>query len=315
MQDAQDTVAEKQDQLQTTLAGLSETITKAVSAVTKSSQSQQGSDTPSGSQSQGAARVSTSTVSPNSSGDDIDGGGSSGGTVTAARLAQDQADIDTANARLGETKTARELATLRAPYAGRILQADLARGDLASSSDTPFVLVGQGVTTVTTTVTTAQVPDVRRGQAVAVTPAGWTSPLKGTVTGIGVLPDSSGNFAVTVTIESARTVAEGSTASVSIVTGVAKDAVTVPTSALIRDGSRTAVQVLTRHTVSRRSVTVGVVGTRSTSITKGLEAGTKVVLADLAAKVPSSTTSGPGGRSGPPGGEFVEAPRVQFKER
>jgi HlyD family secretion protein len=314
VQEAQDSVAGKQDLLQTALTSLSETLTKAVTAVTKTSQPEQGSsDTPSGSQAQGAPRVSTSTVAPSSSADNGDGGASNGGTVTAARLAQDQADIDTANAQLGEAGAARGLATLRAPYAGRILQADLTRGDLTSSSDTPFVLLGQGVTTVTTTVTTAQVPGVRRGQAVTVTPAGWTSPMKGTVTAIGVLPDSSGNYPVTVTVESSRTVSEGSTASVSIVTAVAKDAVTVPTSALIRDGNRAVVRVLTGQTITRTNVTVGVVGTRLASITQGVKAGAKVVLADLAAEVPSST-SGQGLRNGP-GGEFGEGPRVQFKER
>ena len=312
VQEAQDTVAGKQDQLQTALASLSETLTKAVTAVTKSGPSGQGSSAPSGGQSQGAPRVSTSTVSPSASADNSDGGDSNGGTVTAARLAQDQADIDTANARLGEARAARGLATLRAPYAGRILQADLARGDLTSSSDTPFVLVGQGVTTVTTTVTNAQVPEVRRGQAVTVTPAGWTSRMRGTVTAIGVLPDSSGSYPVTVTVESSRTVSEGSTASVSIVTEVAEDAVTVPTSALIRNGNRAVVQVLTGQTVTRRNVTVGVVGTRLASITQGLKAGAKVVLADLAAEVPSSTP-GQGLRNGPGGGELGEGPRVQVR--
>jgi HlyD family secretion protein len=314
VQEAQDTVAGKQDQLQTALASLSETLTRAVTAVTKTSQSEQGNgDLPSGGQAQGAPRVSTSTVSPSSSADNSDGGASNGGTVTAARLAQDQADIDTANAQLGEARAARGLATLRAPYTGRILQADLARGDLASASDTPFVLLGRGVTTVTTTVTTAQVPGVRRGQAVTVTPAGWTSPMKGKVTAIGLLPDSSGNYPVTVNVESSRTVSEGNTASVSIITGVAKDAVAVPISALVRNGNRVVVRVLTGQTVKRTSVTVGVVGTRLASITQGLRVGARVVLADLAAEVPSSTT-GQGLRNGP-GGEFGEGPKAQFSKR
>ena len=160
--------------------------------------------------------------------------------MTAARLAQDQAEIDTADARLDEARAGRRLAILRAPYAGRILQTDLARGDQVSSSDTAVVLVGQGVTTVNVVVTNAQVPDVRRGQAVSVTPAGWTTSMTGTVSEIGLLPDSSGSFPVTVTVQATRTVAEGSTASVSIVTGVAKDAVTVPTSAITRTGTGAA---------------------------------------------------------------------------
>jgi HlyD family secretion protein len=315
VQDAQDTVAGKQDQLQGALASLAETLTKAVTAVTKST-GPQDSNGSSGGQSQGAPRVSTSTVAPSSSAENSDSGGPSGGpsggTVTAARLAQDQADIDTAEAQLGVARAARELATLRAPYVGRILQVDIGRGDQTSSSDSPFVLVGRGVTTVTTTVTNTQVPAVRRGQSVSVTPAGWKVPMKGTVTAIGVLPDSSGNFPVTVTVESSRTVSEGSTAAVSIVTGVVKDAVTVPTSALIRNGNQTVVRVLTGSKLTRTNVTVGVVGARRASITRGLQAGARVVLADLAAEVPSSTS---GNGIGPTGGDFGQGPRVEFRER
>jgi hypothetical protein len=111
------------------------------------------------------------------------------------------------------------------------------------------------------------------------------------VSAIGLLPDSSGDFPVTVTVQSGRTVAEGSTASVSIVTGVARHAVTVPTSAISRTGTRAVVRVLAHGSVSRTVVTVGVVGKRRVSITQGLKAGATVVLADLDAAVPSGTTN------------------------
>ena len=143
----------------------------------------------------------------------------------------------------------------------------------------------------TTSVSSTQVRDVRRGQSVTVTPAGWATSLTGTVSAIGLLPDSSGNFAVTVTVQSGRTVAEGSTASVSIVTGVARNAVTVPTSAISRTGTRAVVRVLDGDTVTRTVVTVGVVGKRKVSISQGLKAGATVVLADLDAAVPTSTTN------------------------
>jgi alanine dehydrogenase len=111
------------------------------------------------------------------------------------------------------------------------------------------------------------------------------------VTAIGLLPDSSGDFPVTVTVESTRTVSEGSTAAVSIVVGTARNAITVPASAITRTGTRSLVSVLKGQTVTRTVVTVGVVGTRRASITNGLKAGSTVVLADLSAAVPSSTTS------------------------
>jgi HlyD family secretion protein len=318
VQTAQDTVASKQDALQSALEALTGTLTKAITSVSKASQTSsssqtQGQSTPS-SQSQGAPAATASTGSPTSSSDGTGQSGANGGAVTAARLAQDQADIDTANARLGEAQADQQLATLRAPYAGRLLQVNLARGDQASSSDTAVVLVGHGVTTVTTSVSNAQVPAVRRGQAVTVTPAGWTSPLKGTVSAIGLLPDSSSAFPVTVTVQSARTVAEGSTASVSIVTGVARDAVTVPTSAISRTGTRAVVRVLDGDTLTRTVVTVGVVGERRVSISQGLKAGATVVLADLDAAVPSTTNTNVPQRSfrNAPGGN---GPAVTFSSK
>jgi multidrug efflux pump subunit AcrA (membrane-fusion protein) len=303
VQAAQDTVEQRQDTLRAALTALGKTLGQAVRASStpasgsgsshnQSSQNQSSQNQTSQNQtSQNQTSQSSGSQSPEaqSSSGQSSSGQSSSGSVTAARLAQDQADVDTAQARLLEARAERRAATLRAPYAGRILRSDLAKGDLVAASDPAFVLVGSGATTVTTTVTTVQVPSVRRGQRVTVTPAGWTTSLTGTVSAIGLLADSDGAFPVTVTVASTRTVAEGSTASVAIVTGSVKDAVTVPVSALTTDGERTTVQVLSGDTVTRTSVTAGVLGTRRAAITRGLKPGARVVLADLDAAVPSST--------------------------
>ena len=259
--------------------------------MTKASQSSSRPEQSSG-QTQGAPAASTSTVSPSDSSDSSGQNGSSGGTVTAARLAQDQADIDTADARLDEASASRRLAMLRAPYAGKLLQVNLARGDQASTSDTAAVLVGKGVTTVTTSVSNAQVRGVRRGQSVTVTPAGWATSLTGTVErdraaarqlrqlrgdGHGGVRAHGGRGQHRLGLDRDR--------------GRAKDAVTVPTSAISRTGTRAVVRVLDGDTVTRTVVTVGVVGKRKVSISQGLKAGATVVLADLDAAVPSSTTN------------------------
>jgi hypothetical protein len=49
--------------------------------------------------------------------------------------------------------------------------------------------------------------------------------------------------------------------------------------------------VLSGDTMTRTAVTAGVIGARHATITKGLKAGTKVMLADLDARVPNSTTT------------------------
>ena len=140
--------------------------------------------------------------------------------------------------------------------------------------------------------TSTQLASVRRGQRVTVIPAGWSRSLSGEVTLVGLLPDSSSSYPLVVTVQSSAAIAEDTTASLAIVTGSSNNAVTVPTSAVTRAGTRAFVQVLTgTSTVTRRVVTVGVVGNRVTSLTAGLKAGQQVVLADLQAALPSSTST------------------------
>ena len=293
---AQATVAANQQTLQTAIVRLSESVG---SSASKGSSHGTGSGTSSGSNGKGGGSGGSGGATPTAS------TSSSGGfakTVTAATLAQDQAQIDTAQGDLSQARAARGYATLQAPYAGQVVQSDIARQDLVSAGTTAFVLVGRGVTEVSTTLTSSQVADVHAGQQVKVTPAGWSQSLTGTATLVGLLADTSGNHTLTVTVQSSRTVAEGSTASLSIVVGTARNAVSVPTSAVDRIGSRATVEVLRGKTVTRTLVTPGVVGSTRTSIASGLAAGTTVVLADLGAALPSSSSTTNGNRFG--GGGF-----------
>lgn len=320
VQSAQDAVATQQDALQqalTTLAGTLEKATTASSHTTQSSGGTQSGSQSGGAQSQQPSAASAGTGSGGGSGSAGSSGssGSSQGAVTAARLAQDQADIDTAAADLTTAQSQRDSATLTAPYAGRIVQVPVKRTDAVGSSDIVAVLIGKGVTTVTTTVTAAQRPDVRVGQSATVLPAGATESLEATVSAIGLLPDSSSVYPVTLTVATDRTVAEGSTVSIALVTGLARDAVTVPTSAVTRTGTgstaRSSVLVVSNGTATRTQVTLGVVGSSRTSITRGLRTGQSVVLADLGATVPTSTTTTGnrlGGAGGFGGGGFGGAP-------
>ena len=169
------------------------------------------------------------------------------------------------------------------------------------------MLAGDGATTVTTTVTLDQVDDVSVGQDASVTPAGAAEPVGGTVTSIGLLPDSGTDtttYPVTIDLDGDVTAREGATASIQLVIGTATDVVTVPSSAVSTTG-RTIVTVLTDGQPVPTPVTVGVVGATRTSITEGVKAGQEIVLADLDAELPSgdgTTTSLTGGGGFPGGG-------------
>ncbi len=98
-------------------------------------------------------------------------------------------------------------------------------------------------------------------------------------------------------------IAAGSTAQVQVVLHQVDNTRAVPTSAVHTVGTATSyVMVLQSGTTIRKKVSVGVVGSVYTQITSGLSEGTTVVLADLSAAVPSSSTTASTGGFG--GGGF-----------
>lgn len=314
VQSAQDVVAEKQDVLQKSLEALSATLATAVKEAGQSGSSDAKTTTATPTPTKTATPTESSAPAESKASTKAAPGG--GGTVTAASLAKDQASIDTAKAELTEARRALKSAKLTAPFSGEILSVSAAKGDAVSASDAVIVIVGDGATTVTTTVTLEQVDDVERGQTAAVTPAGAAESISGTVTSIGLLPTTgtdTSTYPVTIDLEGEVAAPEGSTASVQITIGTAADVLTVPSSAVSTMG-RTTVTVLTDGKPVVTPVTVGLVGPARTSITDGLKQGQRVVLASLDAELPSgdsTTTRLPGsggggmrggGMGGPPTG-------------
>jgi len=302
VQSAQDVVADKQGRLQAALQALTATLTKAVTALEKSGDT---AATPStGSGSSPSSTGSSPSGSSSSAGSSNDAPTTSSGSHSASSIAQDQAAIDTAEAELTEARLTAGAATLTAPFSGKVLSVSVSKGDTVATTDVVIVLVGDGETTATATVTIDQIADVERGQTASVTPSG-AGPVRGTVTSIGLLPDSSTDtttYPITIDLEEDTSAREGTTASISLVTDTVKDTLTVPSSAVSTTG-RATVSVLKDGKITPTAVTVGIVGPTRTSITKGLTQGQRVVLADLDAVLPSgdSGTSGGfgGGRAGP----------------
>ena len=297
VQGAQDEVSDKQDTLQAALEILSQTLAGAIQEL--------------GTASPGATTGGSDDAGQGSSADAPSGASSGGGAASAAMLAQDQASIDTAEAALTEAERNRDAASLTAPFDGTILSVAPAKGDTVAAEDVVIVIVGDGDTTATTTVTTEQVGDVKVGQTASVTPAGATKAVPATVTSIGLLPDSSSDTAaypVTLLLSGSVAAPEGSTASIALITGTIKGALTVPSSAVSTTG-RTTVTLMTDGKKVLTPVTVGVVGSTRTSITQGVTKGQEVVIADLSAELPSgdgSSTRIPGsggfGGGAPPSG-------------
>lgn len=294
VQAGQDDVAAAQDALAKALAALSGTLSTALGSVAKGSTGSSGSSGPEGA----AARSGASSGTPSAA-------GAATQTVTAARLASDQASIDQAAAGLVEAKQALRRATLTATRSGRVASVGVTAGDDVSAGDAVAVVVGGRTVTVTGAVTATQVAQVAVGQTVRVTTPGSEQATTGTISAVGLVGDSSSGattYPVTVMVEDPSiALPTGSRAMLAIVVGTATDVVTVPVSAVSRSGGEAVVRVEKDGILSTQRVTLGAVGATRAAITDGLQAGTTVVLADLGQGITDAGTT-VGDRFGGPGG-------------
>ncbi|RNL78670.1 efflux RND transporter periplasmic adaptor subunit [Nocardioides marmorisolisilvae] len=305
VQQAQDVVSQAQDDLAKALDALGKVLSQALGTV-------QGSQTPA----HAKAAVSDAST-PSSDGSDQQSSspssnGATGQTVTAAQLASDQAKIEEAQASVIAAQQNLAQATLRSTRSGTVVALDTAVGDQVTAGSTVATVVGGNAVTITATVSESQVDSVKVGQTVRVSVPGISKKTTGKVTAIGLVADSSTgttSYPVTVTVEDPTiSLPAGSRASIQIVLETAKDVVTVPTSAVTRSGSGTTATVSTWNgsTLTRKTVQLGAVGSRTVAISSGLSAGTRVVLAnvDQAIKGAATSVNNRGNFQFPAGGTF-----------
>lgn len=246
-----------------------------------------------------------------------------------------QKAVDAADAKVTVAEQAIDQATIVSPIAGTVVAVSLAVSDevTASSATQSITIVGTGGFEVSTTVSVDDVGDISVGQVAEVKPDGTDMTLTGSVVSVGIAPTSdtsSTSYRVTVGLApgadtDAADLKNGSTATVDMVTDEVSAALAVPTSAVATDGTRHTVRVLDGTTATSTTVDVGVVGDTWTEITRGLEAGDTIVLADLDEALPGSATEtsdnntqsnriGGAGGGFPPGG-FPAGGRVQLPSR
>jgi multidrug efflux pump subunit AcrA (membrane-fusion protein) len=237
--------------------------------------------------------------------------GPSVGTAPASpqQLASDQAAVDVASAQLASAQRALGDATLTTPLSGTVAAVGLSPGQAVSSgvstrgatsaSTASVVVVAPGADEVDLALPVSDLPELAVGQRATVVPDSTGEPIRGTVSTIGLVATTSStgvtSYPVTVTVAagSGLPLRTGGQASVAIVVGHATDVTVVPTSAVHRIGALRTVDVDEAGTAAAVRVTTGVVGARWTQVTAGLRRGEQVVVADLAAPLPTSTT-GPG---------------------
>ncbi len=224
------------------------------------------------------------------------GSGSSGGNSdTPAQIASDQANIDSAEADLTNAEQSLNEATLNSPISGTVVSVAIAAGDTVSAdSSTDIVtIIGTKSYEVEGTLDSSQVPSVKVGQSATVQVDGANGSLDGTVSQVGPVQSSDGDYTYPVVVDlpaTNDTLFTGSTANLVIDTGSVSNVVAVPTSAVETAGTRTYVLEFDKGVLTRKVIKVGMVGDTYTQVVSGLSSGQSVVLADYAEAVPSSNT-------------------------
>jgi hypothetical protein len=158
------------------------------------------------------------------------------------------------------------------------------------------------------------------GQSASVQVDGTQGSVTGTVSQVGPVQSSDGEYSYPVVVElppSNEALFTGSSANVLIDTGSVSNVVAVPTSAVQTTGTRSYVLELDKGVLTTKVIKVGMVGDTYTQVLSGLSDGQSVVLADYAEAVPSSNTDltnalggggfGGGGFGGFGGGGFAGA--------
>ena len=203
-----------------------------------------------------------------------------------------------------------------ATYAGAGV--DIAAGDTVSagSSTDIITIIGTQSYEIEGTLDSSQVPSVTVGQSAAVQVDGTGGTVDGTVSQVGPVQSSAGEYSYPVVVDlpaSNETLFTGSTANVVIDTGSVSNVLAVPTSAVETTGTFSYVLRSDKGELTRKVIKVGMVGDTYTQVVSGLNAGQSVVLADYAEAVPSSNTDltnalgGGGGFGGFGGGGYGRA--------
>jgi multidrug efflux pump subunit AcrA (membrane-fusion protein) len=255
------------------------------------------------------------------------GTGSTGGNSdTPEQIASDQAAIDSAEADLINAEQSLNEATLNSPISGTVVSVDIATGDTVSAdSGTDIItIIGTKSYEVEGTLTSSQVPSVKVGQSATVQVDGTNGSVDGTVSQVGPVQSSDGEYSYPVVVDlpaSNSTLFTGSTANVDIDTGSVSNVLAVPTSAVETTGTSSYVLETDKGELTRKVIKVGMVGDTYTQVLSGLSNGQSIVLADYAEAVPSSNTDltnalgGGGGFGGFGGAGGLGGGAGTFRER
>ncbi|MGH9127294.1 MAG: biotin/lipoyl-binding protein [Acidimicrobiales bacterium] len=287
-------------QAETTLQGTLDKAASSSASSAASNASTASSAATTSSKSAGSASTSPTTSSGRgSTGISAGTGGatqSASSIPTAADLVADQATVDADAAQVSVAQQNIAEATIVSPIDGTVVQVGLSVGQQASanSATDAIIIVGQGGWEVGTTIPVASLNVVAVGDNTTIAPDGTAKTYSGKVVEIGVAPtsSSSSNYSVVVGFTSSPSdLGNGASATVTIDTAHATQALTVPTSAIHAAGGLHFVSTLSHGKLTNTPISIGPMGADQTVVASGLQAGDVVVLANFNAAIPSSNTA------------------------
>jgi macrolide-specific efflux system membrane fusion protein len=227
---------------------------------------------------------------------------------SAVQIASTQAQLADAQAKLADSKTALAAASMTSPIAGTVAQVNIAVGDKvggtasaasssasggvgsssssatasSASSTAQIVVISTTSWVVQASVGSADLPQLKKGLQVEITPSGSATKIFGTVKSVGIIASSSSSgtasFPVTIAVTgSPKGLYAGGAANVSIIVKQVENVLTVPTNALHSEKNATVVYQMKNGVQVSTPVTVGTAYGAVTQILTGLKTGDKVV--------------------------------------
>ncbi|MHB1734015.1 MAG: efflux RND transporter periplasmic adaptor subunit [Ferrimicrobium acidiphilum] len=215
-------------------------------------------------------------------------------TASSATIAADQAIVVADQSALTSAQQARP-SSLVTPIAGTVAILPLTAGQVVRAQSTSYAItvIQSNKPEVIVPIAISTGHQLHNGDQASIVPFGSAHPTSGLVKSIGtVLTTNKATGVTTIPVvlsinHLARSVFDGTQALVTIDIAHSAHVLAVPTSAINYSAGRAIVLVDGPNGVTKHAVKLGIVGARYTSITGGLLAGDRVVLANLDRPLPT----------------------------
>lgn len=196
-----------------------------------------------------------------------------------AQLSVKSAEAQLKGAQAAEALARRQLAdaTVKAPIAGVISMRYINQGEMLAPGARVETIVDDSKMKLKVSVGEMDVPNVHVGEKVAVTVDALGKTYDGIVTAISGKADAAHGYEVEVQLSNGGDLKSGMFARAEIIRPAAKDVPVVSKNAIVANGGRSQVYVVSNGMASLRTVKLGAADSANVEVTEGLSAGDEVV--------------------------------------